>query len=90
MARVANNGPDDRAAANLSPNARSRAARNAGRRRFAQMDRVLERYTRLETKRTRLCGQLARAEAREARQAAEDPMSNAAVPRPATGLEPES
>lgn len=57
----------DRAAANLSPNARSRAARTAGRRRFARMDRALEEFARLRRRVTVLDGQIARAEAREAR-----------------------
>jgi hypothetical protein len=56
----------DRAAANLSPSARSRAARTAGRRRFAQMDRDLERYTQLRQRASALASQIARAEAREA------------------------
>lgn len=65
MARVAGTGPGDRAAANLSPYSRSRAARNAGRRRFAQLDRDLERYASLERRRVKLVGRLAAAEARE-------------------------
>jgi hypothetical protein len=69
MARIANSGPDDPAAVNISPFARSRAARTAGRRRFAKLDRDLERYTALERRRSRLAGRLASAEAREAKQA---------------------
>lgn len=60
----------DRAAANLSPNARSRAARTAGRRRFDRMDRALEEFARLQRRVSVLDGQIARAQAREARQAA--------------------
>lgn len=55
----------DTAAANLSPNARSRAARTAGRKRFDQMDRDLATYTRLDQRRQRLAGRLRAAEARE-------------------------
>lgn len=65
MERVAGRGPDDVAATNLSPRSRSRAARTAGRRRFAQLDRDLERYTALKVRRDRLAGRLAAAEARE-------------------------
>lgn len=68
MARIASAGPDDPAAVNLSPHARSRAARTAGRRRFAQLDRDLERYANLERRRTRLAGQQVAAEARESQQ----------------------
>lgn len=57
----------DRAAANLSPNARSRAARTAGRRRFAKMDRDLATFAALRRRVAVLDGQIARAEAREAR-----------------------
>ena len=67
MDAVAGVGPTDRAAANLSPNARSRAARTAGRRRFAQMDRALSRYTALRARRDGLNGRIANAEARERR-----------------------
>lgn len=55
----------DRAAANLSPYARSKAAARAGRRRFERMDRDLERYTKLKNKRDALASRLALAEARE-------------------------
>lgn len=66
MARVAGcNDAPDRAAANLSPHSRSRAARTAGRRRFARMDRDLEKYAALQRQLTALNGQIARAEARE-------------------------
>ncbi|HEX2297836.1 MAG TPA: hypothetical protein VHH34_04855 [Pseudonocardiaceae bacterium] len=58
-------GGGDRAIANLSPYARSRAARNAGRRRFAQLDRDLGRYTRLKTRYDALTGRIAAADARE-------------------------
>lgn len=61
----------DRAAANLSPHARSRAAARAGRRRFTRMDRDLQRYTALTRRRDRLAGRLATAEAREKRAAAQ-------------------
>jgi len=57
----------DRAAANLSPQSRSRAARTAGRRRFARLDRDLERHTQLTARLRRLNARLAAAEAREAR-----------------------
>ncbi len=63
---IAANGPADRAAANLSPHARSKAAARAGRARFARMDRDLERYTQLALRRDQLVGRLALAEAREA------------------------
>ncbi|WP_133116296.1 hypothetical protein [Amycolatopsis antarctica] len=68
MARVAGAGdPGDRAATNLSPYSRSRAAASAGRRRFAQMDRALERYTAMSRRRDALDSRIAKAEAREAR-----------------------
>lgn len=60
------NDPGDLAATNLSPSSRSRAARNAGRRRFAQMDRDLETYAKLRRRLDVLNGRIARAEAREA------------------------
>jgi hypothetical protein len=70
MERVARAGDvPDRAAANLSPFARSRPARNAGRRRFADMDRNLAEYAKLQRQVAVLDGQIARAEAREARTA---------------------
>jgi hypothetical protein len=72
MTRIAGSGPDDPAAVNISPHARSRAARTAGRRRFAKLDRDLERYAQLDTRRSRLAGRLAAAEAREAKQRATD------------------
>lgn len=56
----------DMAEVNLSPSSRSRAARNAGRRRFAQLDRDLERYTALTRRIEALNSRIARAEAREA------------------------
>jgi hypothetical protein len=59
----------DGAAVNLSPSARSRSARVAGRRRFAQMDRDLT-YTRLRDRVNVLNGRIARAEAREAKEVA--------------------
>lgn len=66
MAAIAGTGDTpDRAAANLSPHSRSRAARTAGRRRFDQMDRALETYARLSWRLTALNGRIARAEARE-------------------------
>lgn len=58
---------EDNAIVNLSPNSRSRAARNAGRRRFASMDRDLARFTELRQRRDNLQGSLANAEARERR-----------------------
>lgn len=57
----------DRASANLSPNARSKAARNAGRQRFERMDRDLERFTALVKRRDMLNGRVATAEDREHR-----------------------
>ncbi|MFD8496315.1 hypothetical protein [Amycolatopsis sp. NPDC059657] len=65
-------GPADRAMANLSPNSRSRAARNAGRRRFEQMDRDLQRYAALTERLNRLDGRIALADAREAKAATRD------------------
>lgn len=65
MARIAGNGSEDNAVVNLSPFSRSRAARTAGRRRFEQMDRDLERYVALDKRRTALKNRLASAEARE-------------------------
>lgn len=55
----------DMAITNLSPYSRSRAARAAGRRRFAQLDRDLQRYTRLQRRLTYLDGRIARADRRE-------------------------
>lgn len=57
----------DGAIVNLSPHSRSRAARVAGRRRFAKLDRDLERYAALKVRFDGLTGRIARAEAREAR-----------------------
>lgn len=45
--RIVGTGPADRAAANLSPNSRNKAAARAGRRRFDAMDRDLERFANL-------------------------------------------
>lgn len=67
MASIAGSGPQDGASVNLSPHSRSRAARNAGRRRFVQLDRDLARYTALDTRRAGLAGRLAAADAREAK-----------------------
>jgi hypothetical protein len=72
MAQIANSGPDDPAAVNISPYSRSRAARTAGRRRFAQLDRDLERYVALRKRRDALAGRLLSAQAREARAASID------------------
>lgn len=58
----------DLAAANLSPSARSRSARVAGRRRFAQMDRDLSTFTGLRRRVDALAGRILRAEAREAKE----------------------
>lgn len=55
----------DRAAANLSPHARSKAAARAGRRRFDRMDRDLERYVQLSKRIDALAARLAQAEVRE-------------------------
>lgn len=62
-------GGGDMAEVNLSPSSRSRAARNAGRRRFAKLDRDLERYTALSRRIDSLNFRIARAEAREERAA---------------------
>lgn len=62
--RIAGNGPADRACANLSPASRNRAAASAGRRRFAQMDRDLERYASLTCQIDQLNHQITRASAR--------------------------
>jgi hypothetical protein len=68
MAAVASNSDTpDRAAANLSPNARNQAAARAGRRRFERMDRDLERFAALQRRRDRLVSRLATAQAREKR-----------------------
>jgi len=67
LAAFGANDVPDRAAANLSPHARSRAAARAGRRRFERMDRDLQRYTALARRRDQLAGRLASAEAREQR-----------------------
>ena len=67
MLRIAGGGYDDPAVVNLSPCSRSRAARTAGRRRFAQMDRDLERYANLERRRANLASRLVSAETREAK-----------------------
>lgn len=62
---IGGNDIPDRAAANLSPFARSQAAARAGRRRFAQMDRDLERYVALTKRIETLSMSLLMAEARE-------------------------
>jgi len=67
LAAFGANDVPDRAAANLSPHVRSRAAARAGRRRFERMDRDLECYTALARRRDQLAGRLASAEAREKR-----------------------
>jgi hypothetical protein len=61
----------DNAVVNLSPFSRSKAAARAGRRRFARMDRDLEKHTALSRRRARLAGSLTRAEARERADAAQ-------------------
>jgi len=66
MDKITGAGSDDPAIVNLSPNARSRAARNAGRRRFEQLDRDLERYTALSNRLERLDYRIKAAQAREA------------------------
>ncbi len=65
--RAAIGGSDipDRAAANISPFAKSKAAARAGRRRFAQMDRDLEKYVALTKRIENLTFILLMAEARE-------------------------
>lgn len=65
MDRIVGNGSDDNASVNISPYSRSRAARNAGRRRFAQLDRDLERYAALSRRRDGLASRLISAQARE-------------------------
>ncbi|MEV8610266.1 hypothetical protein AB0383_20465 [Amycolatopsis sp. NPDC051373] len=59
----------DGAVVNLSPNSRSKSAARAGRRRFAKMDRDLQRYTTLRNKLALLNSRVATAEAREKRAA---------------------
>ena len=59
----------DRAIANLSPSARSKAARTAGRRRFAKLDRDLEKYANLSRRIASLNSRIINAEARERRAA---------------------
>lgn len=73
MDQVAGTDPSggDNAVVNLSPNSRSKAARTAGRRRFAQNDRALATFTALRKRRDALASQIARADAREARAAAQ-------------------
>jgi hypothetical protein len=67
MERLAGmDGTPDRAAANLSPHARSRVARTAGRRRFERMDRDLAAYAELQRRVDALNGRIANAEARRA------------------------
>lgn len=67
MDRIAGSGSEDNAVVNLSPYSRSRAARSAGRRRFAQLDRDLEQYGELRKRRDALASRLISAEAREKR-----------------------
>lgn len=69
MDRVAGTDPSggDNAVVNLSPHSRSKAARTAGRRRFEQNDRALQRYTALRQRRDALNSKIARAQAREAK-----------------------
>lgn len=67
LAAFNTNDVPDRAAANLSPNAKSKAARRAGQRRFAKMDRDLQRYVELQRKLTTLDFRVKAAEAREAK-----------------------
>lgn len=62
---VAGDDSGDMAIVNLSPFSRSRAAAAAGRRRFAKLDRDLERYTRLKRRLERLDSRVDAAEARE-------------------------
>jgi hypothetical protein len=59
----------DVAAINIAPSSSNRRIAAAGRRRFAQMDRDLEQYTKLRQHRDHLNGRIANAEAREARAA---------------------
>lgn len=59
----------DLAETNLSPSSRSRAARSAGRRRFAKLDRDLERVAKLNRRIDSLNSRIARAVAREDRAA---------------------
>lgn len=73
MARVVGRSDTgDRAAANISPHARSRSAARAGRRRFAAMDRDLETYTRLSQRRDSLTSRIAKADARERKTKGDD------------------
>lgn len=65
MEAITGESSTDGAIVNLSPHSRSRAARNAGRRRFAQLDRDLERYANLRREFDRLTFRIAEADARE-------------------------
>lgn len=65
-----NDGPADRAMANLSPYARSKSAARAGRKRFEKMDRDLSKYTELRNRLEVLNHRIALQEAREAKAAA--------------------
>lgn len=62
----------DMAIVNLSPSSRSKAARTAGRRRFAKLDRDLERYASLNRRIQALHSRIVNAEAREARAASKE------------------
>lgn len=61
----ADDGPCDPAVVNLSPYSRSKAARNAGRRRFAKMDNDLIKFTALTKRLDALNSRIISAEARE-------------------------
>lgn len=65
----------DVAIVNLGPSSRNSRFARAGRRRFEQMDRDLQRYTQLTAKLADLGGRIARAEAREADQIEVAPMN---------------
>lgn len=69
VAIIAIDADGDMASTNLSPLSRSRAARNAGRRRFAQLDRDLERVANLNRRIRSLDFRINTAEAREKRAA---------------------
>jgi hypothetical protein len=65
MDAITGSGPDDPASVNLSPFSRSKAAASAGRRRFAKLDRDLEKFTALAQRLATLDFRILSAEARE-------------------------
>lgn len=65
----------DMAIVNLSPNSRSKAARTAGRRRFAKLDSDLEKVASLNRRIGALDFRITTADAREARAAVKEPIA---------------